>query len=118
MMVDLVSGSATRVDLDLQPDNITPYGSNGFITVGHTGIPMTGIEACRPDPSLPCAFPFAVAIIAPAAGRYGVDIIYAQDVGPVPGASVAVSWRSGLLVGTSFGDRITYVLLGQTDSEP
>lgn len=119
VLVDRASGSATRIDLNLQPDNITPYDSNGFMTVGYTGVPMSGIEPCRADPLLPCAFPFAVAAMVPVSGRYDTELVYEQQgLGSIPGASVAVPWNSGLLLGTSFGDRITPVPLSQADGAP
>lgn len=98
-----------RVALGLQPDNLTRRGAAGFVVAGHTGVPVTGVDPCRGLRDAPCGFPFAVSAIdagRAAAGRVAVTRVLDDDGLATPGASVAVATRSGLYLGSAFGDRV------------
>ena len=106
LLVDRRTGGVRRVPLPLTPDNLTPVEAGGFLVAGHTGVPVTGIDACREPSAVPCGFPFAVAQID-RAGR--VSVIYEHDGSRIPGASVAVPHQGRLYLGSFFGDRVTVV---------
>ncbi|QTD57282.1 SMP-30/gluconolactonase/LRE family protein [Parasphingorhabdus cellanae] len=114
IFIDLANGKSTQVDLKIQPDNITPT-NDGFITTGHSGVPITGIAQCRAEPTSPCAFPFDVVAVSPMTRDpskkmpYKVKTVYSDPGHFLPGASVAIPLGSGFLLGTSFGDRISFV---------
>lgn len=115
ILVNLADGRSIQIELNIQPDNITPIGEDGFITTGHTGVPITGIAACRAEPTSPCAFPFDVVAVNrmksdPSEGiGYTVKTIHSDSGHLRPGASVAVPHDAGFLLGTSFGDRISFI---------
>ncbi|QLC26359.1 hypothetical protein HFP57_15865 [Parasphingopyxis algicola] len=106
MIVALPSGNATQIPLPLQPDNVTALADGRFLVTGHTGEPVTGVDGCRPRDAIPCGFPFAVAQIG--IGQR-VEIIYEHDGSEIPGASVAIPWQDGLILGSAYGDRLTFV---------
>ncbi len=99
-------GAATRMALPLQPDNLTPVGPASFLVTGHTGVPVTGVDACRAPNPIPCGFPFAVALVEVSGSA---DVVFAHDGTAIPGASVAVQRGRLLYLGSAFGDRITIV---------
>lgn len=99
-------GAATRLALPLQPDNLSPVGPASFLVTGHTGVPVTGVDACRAPNPIPCGFPFAVALVEVSGST---DVVYAHDGTAIPGASVAVQRGSLLYLGSAFGDRISIV---------
>jgi hypothetical protein len=104
VLVDRQSGAVRRIPVPLQPDNLTALRDNSFLVVGHTGVPVTGIDPCRDPSALPCGFPFAVAHIDPK-GR--VTVVFEHDGSRIPGASVAVLEGTDLYLGSAFGDRVT-----------
>lgn len=105
-LIDLQGGSPTRrIELPLQPDNVTPDGRDHFLVAGHTGVPVTGVDPCRPASAKPCGFPFAVVEIAAPEGV--VELVHEDDGARSPGASVAVRDRDKLLLGSAFGDRVS-----------
>ena len=105
-LIDLSGQSAARrIDLPLQPDNVTPDGNDHFLVTGHTGIPVTGVDPCRPSAAKPCGFPFAVAAITAPEGL--VEVIHEDDGARTPGASVAIRDGEKLLLGSAFGDRVS-----------
>jgi hypothetical protein len=101
--------SPRRVALGLQPDNLTPAGAAGFIVAGHTGVPVTGVDPCRPPDAAPCGFPFAVAqLSAPVGAAAPLLSTVLDDPGlRTPGASVAVRDGDRLFLGSAFGDRVS-----------
>ena len=110
LVVDLRRGDIRRVRVALQPDNITPFGRSSFIVVGHTGVPVTGIDPCRNPQARPCGFPFSAARISAPGGA--VTPIYTDDGKATPGASVAVLDGRMLYLGSAFGDRVSVRVLG------
>ncbi len=110
ILVDRRSGAVRRVPIPLTPDNITPLAGGGFLVVGHTGVPVTGVDPCRDPSAVPCGFPFAVARIDRAAR---VSVLFEHDGRRIPGASVAVLHRGRLFLGSYFGDRVTVIDPGQ-----
>jgi hypothetical protein len=104
--VDRRTGVARRVSIPVTPDNITPLKDGGFIAVGHTGAPVTGIDPCRPVDAVPCGFPFAVVRID---RDDHVTVIFEHDGKRIPGASVAVLHGGKLYFGSAFGDRVAVV---------
>ena len=97
--------AARRIELPLQPDNLTPDGKDHFLVAGHTGVPVTGVDPCRAATAKPCGFPFAVAEIASPDGV--VEVVNEDDGARTPGASVAVRDGEKLLLGSAFGDRVS-----------
>lgn len=81
----------------------------GILSVGHTGIPLLGTNGCQGIGSKPYAFPFAVVAIDP--DTLAQEILYEHQDGFIPGASVALSHKGFLYMGTLFGDRISRVRL-------
>lgn len=109
--VDLASGNTSERALPLQPDNITPLANGGFLVTGHTGTPVTGIDPCRSEDTLPCGFPFSVVKIHT---DRSVEVILEQDGKDSPGASVAaLADDYTILLGTAFGDRVTRLPISQ-----
>lgn len=106
IFVDLTTGTTSRVELPLQPDNLTSLPGGAFLATGHTGIPVTGVDGCRPPEAIPCGFPFAVARVSL---DMEISVQFAHDGSAIPGASVAVPWRGGLVLGTAYGERLTRV---------
>lgn len=104
VMMPVEGGSARRVELPLQPDNLSPVGPASFLVAGHTGVPVTGVDACRAPNPVPCGFPFTVAIVA---ADGAAEVVYTHDGTAIPGASVAVQHGQRLYLGSAFGDRIT-----------
>jgi len=104
LLLDLTSQVVRRVSVPLQPDNISSLRDGGFLVVGHTGIPVTGVDPCRDPKATPCGFPFAVARVSP---RGEVSVLFSHDGSRIPGASVAVLRGNELYLGSSFGDRVT-----------
>lgn len=115
ILVNLADGRSTQIDLKIQPDNITPTNSDSFIATGHTGVPIAGIAACHAEPTSPCAFPFDVVAVHPMNSgpsknmQYRAKTLHSDPGHFLPGASVVVPWGTGFLLGTSFGDRISFV---------
>ena len=106
-LIDLETSAMTSVDLPIQPDNITPLEGGRFMVVGHSGVPLTGIAACRPPEARPCGFPFMALEIDK---NQSTKILYKHDGQQYPGASVVVPWSDNkLLFGTAFGNRLTVV---------
>jgi non-heme chloroperoxidase len=95
-----------RVSVPLQPDNLTPEPDGGFLVVGHTGVPVSGVDPCRDPKATPCGFPFAVARIGPDGS---VQRLYEHGGAAIPGASVVVRDGTRLLLGSAFGDRVSIV---------
>ena len=89
--------AARRIELPLQPDNLTPDGKDHFLVAGHTGVPVTGVDPCRAATAKPCGFPFAVAEIASSDGV--VEVVNEDDGARTPGASVAVRDGEKLQIG-------------------
>ena len=106
-LIDLATSAVTSINLPIQPDNITTLENGRFMVVGHSGVPLTGIEACRPPEARPCGFPFMALEI----GKTEVTkTLYKHDGQQYPGASVVVPWSDNkLLLGTAFGNRLTVV---------
>ncbi|MDG2320892.1 MAG: hypothetical protein P8L79_11605 [Rhodospirillaceae bacterium] len=71
--------------------------------------PLLGTNGCQGIGSKPCAFPFAVVAIDP--DTLAQEILYEHQDGLIPGASVALSHKGFLYMGTFFGDRISRVRL-------
>ena len=94
-----------RVALPLQPDNVTAHGESGFTIAGHTGVPRSGVDPCRPRDATPCGFPFAIADVA--ATDASVRVIHEDNGHRTPGASVALHVGEQLLLGSAFGDRVS-----------
>ncbi len=116
-LLDLKTGARLRVPVSLQPDNISPRAPQDlpnkfpgdFVVAGHVGVPVSGIDPCRPAAALPCGFPFSVASI----GRDGtVVVLFRHDGTMLPGASVAMPAGDQLFVGSAFGDRLAKVKPG------
>jgi hypothetical protein len=104
VMLPVGGGPARRVALPLQPDNLSPVGPASFLVAGHTGVPVTGVDACRAPNPVPCGFPFAVARVK---ADGSAEVVYTHDGAAIPGASVAVQHGQFLYLGSAFGDRIT-----------
>jgi sugar lactone lactonase YvrE len=104
VLMPVEGGPARRLELPLQPDNLSPVGPASFLVTGHTGVPVTGVDACRAPNPIPCGFPFAVAVVE-ATGS--AQVVYAHDGTAIPGASVALQRGQLLYLGSAFGDRIT-----------
>jgi hypothetical protein len=109
------SGDAVFIPLRQQPDNISQSGRSGFTVAGHIGRPLIDVAHCRANPDAPCAFRFSVVEISPTRNRENISgfqavTAYCHTDLTLPGASVAVRWRKGYFLGTSFGDRVTYVV--------
>ncbi len=106
-LIDLDTQKILSLELPIQPDNITPLMDGGFMMVGHSGTPLTGIADCRPPEARPCGFPFLVLEIDKS---HTIKVIYQHDGQQYPGASVVVPWSDNrLLLGTAFGNRLTIV---------
>ncbi len=111
VLVDRHSGIARRVALPHTPDNLTTLADGSFLSVGHTGVPVIGVDPCRPADALPCGFPFSVAQIVPGRGDEAprVRVLLEHDGSRIPGASVAAPHDGKLYLGSYFGDRVTVV---------
>ncbi len=109
VLVERRSGIARRVTLPHTPDNLTALADGSFLSVGHTGVPVTGVDPCRPADALPCGFPFSVVHIIPEAGDEPprVRVILEHDGSRIPGASVAAPHGDKLYLGSFFGDRVS-----------
>jgi len=106
VLVDRKTGAVQRVAVPLTPDNVNYLADGDFIVVGHTGVPVTGIDPCRDPKAVPCGFPFAVALV----NQQGhVRVIYAHNGTGIPGASAAVLHGGRLYFGSAFGDRVAVV---------
>jgi len=97
--------------LPAQVDNLSWSNDGALIGVGHTGVPVYGISACRDIGDTPCSFPFAVIAIDPITLEQRT--LFATGTGTIPGASVAVLQGGKLFLGTAYGDRITQVNVQQ-----
>jgi len=106
IMKNVATGKVHRISVPLQPDNLSPEGAHGFLVAGHTGVPVTGVDGCRPAEAVPCGFPFAVALVKP---NKPAKLLYSDDGQHIAGASVAVRWQRQLLLGSAYGDRLTLV---------
>jgi hypothetical protein len=106
LLVDRRSGAVRRVPIRPTPDNLTPLADGGFLAVGHTGVPVTGVDPCRDAAAVPCGFPFAVVRIDPGGQA---RVVYEHDGSRMPGASVAVPHGRLLYLGSFFGDRVSVV---------
>lgn len=115
VVLPLEGGPARRVDLPLQPDNLSPVGPASFLVAGHTGVPVTGVDACRAPKPIPCGFPFAVALVE---ANGSAEVVYTHDGTAIPGASVAVQHSQLLYLGSAFGDRITIRQRARNQSAP
>lgn len=104
---DAFGDDARAVRIPVQSDNLTLAPDGRLLAVGHTGVPLLGIQGCRAAGGVPCSFPFAVVAIDP--DTLGQEIIYDHRDGLIPGASVALSHGGFLYMGTVFGDRISRV---------
>lgn len=108
---DRRSGSTRRVTLPHTPDNVTALADGSFLSVGHTGVPVTGVDPCRPADAVPCGFPFSVVHVT--AGSDGdairTRVLVEHDGSRIPGASVAAPHGRRLYLGSFFGDRVTVI---------
>lgn len=106
-LVDRRTGTVTRVSIfPVAPDNLSALMSGGFLAVGHTGVPVSGIDACRHKEAFPCGFQFAVVRIDPDGH---VTYIFRHDGSRIPGASTAVLHQGRLYLSTIFANRVTVV---------
>lgn len=106
LLVDRSNGTVRRVPLPHTPDNVTALAGGRFLSAGHTGVPVTGVDPCRDPKAVPCGFPFAIAEV----GREPTArVVYEHDGSRIPGASVAVPLDGRLYLGSFFGDRISVV---------
>jgi len=55
LLVDRRRGTVRRVDLPHTPDNVTALVDGSFLSVGHTGVPVTGVDPCGPRIRCPAA---------------------------------------------------------------
>lgn len=108
LLVERRSGAVRRVPLPHTPDNVTALPQGRFLSAGHTGVPVTGVDPCRDPKAVPCGFPFAIAEVDPDAQ---VHLRFSHDGSRIPGASVAAPHDGRLYLGSFFGDRITVVPL-------
>ena len=108
LLVDRRSGTVRRVPLPHTPDNVTALPDGHFLSAGHTGVPVTGVDPCRDPKAVPCGFPFAIAEVDREAQ---VRVRFSHDGSRIPGASVAVPHDGQLYLGSFFGDRVTVVPL-------
>jgi hypothetical protein len=106
LIVDRVTKAVRRIPVGVAPDNITPLVDGGFIAVGNTGAPVTGVFACREPGALPCGFPMAVVQIDP---QGLVTYLFESDGSRIPGPSVAVLHGGQLFLGSTFADFVTVV---------
>lgn len=106
--VDADGGNLRRVNLPIQPDNVTWSPDAQLIAVGHTGVAFFGTNHCRNMLPAACAFPFAVVEIDPQS--MATDVIYTHDEGLIPGPSVAFRHEQFLFLGTFFGDRVSRIV--------
>ncbi len=108
---DRRTGTTRRVPLPHTPDNVTALADGSFLSVGHTGVPVTGVDPCRPAAAVPCGFPFSIVQVSP--GRDGgaarTRVLVEHDGRRIPGASVAAPHGRRLYLGSFFGDRVTVV---------
>jgi hypothetical protein len=108
---DRRSGRTRRVTLPHTPDNVTALADGSFLSAGHTGVPVTGVDPCRPAAAVPCGFPFSIVHVT--AGRDGdadrTRVLFEHDGSRIPGASVAAPHGERLYLGSFFGDRVTVV---------
>jgi hypothetical protein len=111
LLVDRRRGGVQRVALPHTPDNITALSDGSFLSVGHTGVPVTGVDPCRPAEAVPCGFPFSVAHVIPVHGGRAprIEVSFEHDGSRIPGASVAAPHAGRLYLGSFFGDRVTVV---------
>ena len=112
---DVTGGRAKSVRIPVQSDNLTMAPDGRLLSVGHTGIPVVGTRGCQSMAGAPCSFPFAVVAIDPETLEQ--EIIYEHKDGRIPGASVALSHKGFLYMGTVFGDRVSRVRIS-TDAQP
>ncbi len=100
-----------RVALPHTPDNVTALADGSFLSVGHTGVPVTGVDPCRPAQSVPCGFPFSVARVMPGrdAATPQTRVLFEHDGSRIPGASVAAPHGGRLYLGSFFGERVTVI---------
>ncbi|MCU0761152.1 MAG: hypothetical protein MUF07_18390 [Steroidobacteraceae bacterium] len=106
LLLERRSGRVRRVALPHTPDNVTALEDGRFLSTGHTGVPVTGVDACRDPGAVPCGFPFAVAEVG---GDGSVRVVFEHDGARIPGASVAAPHGGRLYLGSFFGDRVTVV---------
>jgi hypothetical protein len=111
LLVDRRHGGVQRIALPHTPDNVTALRDGSFLSVGHTGVPVTGVDPCRPAAAVPCGFPFSVVHVT--GGRDGdvprSRVLFEHDGSRIPGASVAAPHAGRLYLGSFFGDRVTLV---------
>jgi hypothetical protein len=113
LLVERRSGRVRRVALPHTPDNVTALDGGRFLSAGHTGVPVTGVDPCRDARALPCGFPFAIAEVDADAR---VRVVFEHDGSRIPGASVAATHRGRLYLGSFFGDRVSVVPLAAAGS--
>jgi hypothetical protein len=111
LLLDRRSGITRRVPLPHTPDNVTALVDGSFLSVGHTGVPVTGVDPCRPAAAVPCGFPFSVVHVTAAldgdASR--TRVLLEHDGSRIPGASVVAPHGGRLYLGSFFGDRVTVI---------
>jgi len=109
---DRRSGTTRRITLPHTPDNVTALADGGFLSAGHTGVPVTGVDPCRPAAAVPCGFPFSVVQVT--AGLDGdasrTRVLFEHDGSRIPGASVAAPHDDRLYLGSFFGDRVAVIV--------
>ena len=106
---DAFGDNACTIRIPVQSDNLTWAPEGRILSVGHTGLPLLGTSGCRSVVGIPCSFPFAVVAVDP--DTLEQEVIFEHQDGLIPGASVALSHKGFLYMGTVFGDRISRVAL-------
>jgi hypothetical protein len=103
--------SRSRLELAMQPDNVTAVDDGTFVVVGGTGKPLVSTRRC-PELRRPgCGFPAMAARVDFDHAR--VTTIAVGNGVSTPGFSVGVLKRGRLYLGTAFGDRITVLKVGK-----
>lgn len=109
--IRLDGSQRSRLELAMQPDNVTALGDGTFVVVGGTGKPLVSTRRC-PELRRPgCGFPAVAARIDFDHAR--VKTIAVGNGVSTPGFSVGVLKLGLLYLGTSFGDRITVLKIGK-----
>ena len=99
VLVDRRRGTTRRITLPHTPDNISALEDGSFLSVGHTGLPVIGVDPCRPAEAVPCGFPFSVVHVVD--GRNGeaarIRVLLEHDGSRIPGRlGRRASWRTTL----------------------
>jgi len=99
----------SSVTLAMQPDNVTAVDDTHFVVVGGTGVPLVSTRNCAPLGKAGCAFPSAAILVDFA--HLSQKVLVRSEGHETPGISTGLIADGALWLGTSFGDRVTRVVL-------